>query len=768
MNFLKSFLFISLLLITIKTNAQKVGVVLSGGGADALAHVGVLKALEENQIPIDYITGTSMGALVGALYASGKTPEEIEAYVTSPLFENIARGIIENDDIYYYQQIAEDAGLVRLKFSRDSILRPQLPTNLIDPISIDFELSQALSPSIAAANKNFDSLMVPFRCIAADIRLKQEVTFSKGSLSDAVRASMSYPFYLKPIYINGALLFDGGLYNNFPSDVMCETFSPDFIIGSSVSSTLEPPNAEDPFSQIKNMMVSKTVYSIDCVESVIINPKNDFGTFSFDKAEDAVDSGYVATYRAIANIKSKISRRISANELMHKREMFLKRIIPLQYDTIQLYGLSENQKKYVYKTVGTVSPQELRDSISIRRSYYKLYGDSKIKGIYPSIQPQTDSTYSLKLNIQRERDLILSVGGNLSTNPINHVFFSAQYNQLKKQGITLYTNGYYGRLYAGAKALARFDFPGRLPIYIQPSFTLQRWNYYRSRNFFFEEFKPSYLIQNEQFGSLKIGAPITNKGKIELSGTAFHLFDDYYQTQNFTQKDTVDETIFDGFSAKIEYENNTLNDRQFATSGARFSVSARYVNGHEYHFPGSTSSKENKTTNHKEWFQFKLTYQNYYIQTRLLKLGVDLQGVLSTQPLFSNYTSTLLRSNAFQPTPESKTLFLETFRTHQYAALGHKFIFSVSPQLHFRLEGYLFQPYEMIENGELNKAKMGNSWSRSYTILTTSTVWSSPIGPLSVSLNYYHNVPDVTLERTTPLTFLLNFGYILFNKKALD
>ena len=214
---------------------QKVGLVLSGGGAHGLTHVGVLQALEEHNIKVDYITGTSIGALVGAMYAAGFSPLEMRGLFTSEEYYKMSKGEIK--DPYKYLQNLEDnrASLLSVHFSNDSIFKPVLPTNLINGAAIDLNLALNLAAAEAISGYNFDSLMIPFRCVASDIHAKKEVIFSSGSLSNAVRASMSYPFFIQPIKIDDKLLFDGGLYNNFPSDVMCDNFKPDFIIGSNES-----------------------------------------------------------------------------------------------------------------------------------------------------------------------------------------------------------------------------------------------------------------------------------------------------------------------------------------------------------------------------------------------------------------------------------------------------------------------------------------------------------------------------------------------------
>ncbi|MFM7474143.1 MAG: patatin-like phospholipase family protein, partial [Crocinitomicaceae bacterium] len=214
---------------------QRVGLVLSGGGAAGIAHIGVLKALEEHNIPIHYITGTSAGSLVGALYACGYSPDEISSYVKSDKFQLMTSGKLDATRNYFFRKGYDHAGTVEFSFSRDSILRKSIPMNLVTPSLLDFEMLRIFGHTSASKSENFDSLFVPFRCVASDIQSKRCVIFSKGNLNEAVRSSMTYPLYVNPISVNGKVLFDGGLYNNFPVDVMYQEFQPDFIIGSNVS-----------------------------------------------------------------------------------------------------------------------------------------------------------------------------------------------------------------------------------------------------------------------------------------------------------------------------------------------------------------------------------------------------------------------------------------------------------------------------------------------------------------------------------------------------
>ncbi|MBK6524707.1 MAG: patatin-like phospholipase family protein [Crocinitomicaceae bacterium] len=292
--------FVLFILLTISASSQvfsqSVGLVLSGGGATGFAHIGVIKALEENDIPIDFITGTSAGALVGGLYASGYSPWEIEAIVLSTQFQLLSVGEIEERYKYFITQSEDDAELMSFRFAKDSIFQKSLPTNLLNPTSLDLELLRLLGMNAHITRQTFDSLYVPFRCNASDIVTKQSVLFKSGDLNVAVRASMTYPFFISPIEVDGKLLFDGGLYNNFPAQDMYHEFNPDFIIGSNVSYNEAPPTDDNLMSQIKNMFSAHSKYKLPCDEGLIIEPDlGDIGTFDFDRIKDAIQIGYETT-----------------------------------------------------------------------------------------------------------------------------------------------------------------------------------------------------------------------------------------------------------------------------------------------------------------------------------------------------------------------------------------------------------------------------------------------------------------------------------------
>ncbi|MDD4191900.1 MAG: patatin-like phospholipase family protein, partial [Mangrovibacterium sp.] len=253
-----------LLIISISvSHAQKVALVLSGGGAKGLAHIGVIKALEENNIPIDYVAGTSMGAIVAGLYASGLSTEEMEELFRSDQFKFWATGYIQEEYRYYFKKPQETPAWLSFDLARkEEKLKLLLPTNLIPEEQMDFAFMEMFSSTTAVCNYDFNQLFVPFMCIATDVYNNKEMEIRSGDLGEAIRASMTFPFYFKPIEVDGSLAFDGGIVNNFPVQNAMAAFNPDIIIGHKVANNARKPDEDDIMAQLENLIMQKTDYNV--------------------------------------------------------------------------------------------------------------------------------------------------------------------------------------------------------------------------------------------------------------------------------------------------------------------------------------------------------------------------------------------------------------------------------------------------------------------------------------------------------------------------
>lgn len=752
-----SFLLPSLLL------AQKVGLVLSGGGSSGLAHIGVIKALEENNIPIDYITGTSMGAFVGALYAIGLSPEQMEELANSEEFRLAAEGEIPAHFKYMYYRQDDGASMIRLKINNRFNIQSALPTNLIQPAMMDVMLLEGLSAPGAAANYNFDSLMVPFRCVASDIEHREQVIFKNGNLADAVRASVSYPFYFEVVPINGRILFDGGLYNNFPTDVMYDAFLPDVIIGSNVTGNIDPPDDDNLLSQVKNMIVQKTNYTDICDYGMIINTEVSKSTFDFSNPTQIIEMGYYNTLQHIDSIRGCIERQESFEALQQRRKDFRSKIGDIKVSSIGVSGLNSTQSKYIKKIAGLRKKESAVDFEQLKHRFYRLMQDEKIKYVYPTaVKIDSLETYHLNLYVKKEKEIFVDFGGHVSSKPVNTGYIGVQYNHFARTSASFVANSYFGKYYGSILTKLKFDFASRIPFSLEPVFTLNRWDYFKSFASFFEESKPSFIVQNDWYTGMAITFPYKTNGIIQMDAKYAQLKDQYYQNDLFTATDTVDQTYFRNFTAGIKLEQSTLNRKQFANQGWLFDIKLRYISGQEETILGSTSQPGTTLNSPREWIQAEIESENYFRVGRFFSPGLYFKAFYSNRPVFSNYSATIISAPAFQPIPESRTFFQEEFRAHQYLAGGVKSIFNFTKNIHLRLEAYTFLPYQRLTRSENNTTNVGIPWERPYFLGSSSLVFHSPIGPISFSVNYYDSRP------TEPWSVLMSFGYVLFNKRAFE
>ncbi len=729
-----------------------------------MCHVGVLKALEENNIPIDYITGTSIGGLIGAYYAVGYSPAEIETIVLSSFFGSIQKGDLPTKYEYMIKKREEFASWVTFKYDFRNNYIKNLPTNFINSMPIDYYLMETFTGVANKLDNNFDSLFVPFRCVAADIEFKKSVVFKNGDLPSAVRASMSYPFYLRPISIDGKLLFDGGLYNNFPSDVMLDHFNPDYIIGSNVAEKNVKPNEDNLYLQLRSLLMSQTNFSPVCENGVLIEPWSDVNVFNFDNIKQLIDSGYAATLRNIPEIKKQISVKTNNSELAKKRERFknYQKLNEITFADVEILGFNKKQTAFIKKSLFFKNkPFTLQQ---LKGRYFRLAGEDKIKNLFPITRIDTSSgNYKLKLLGKKEKPFYIEPGAIISNRPISEAFLGLQYNRLGRIGFSMYANGYWGKLNTSTFSRLRFDFPGRIPIFIQPSFTYSRWDYYSSSILFYNFEKPAYLIQEDKFGELKVGAPVGNISQFDVSAGITQWKNKYYQNDVFSKTDTSDVTYFDYSYIQANYQINTLNRRMYATEGTLLNARARYLIGEESFNPGNTSIDTMSFKNKAQpaWLQLKLTFDSYIRTFKRFKLGVFLEGVYSTQGFFSNYQSTILSAPVFNPTPESQTFFIQAYRAHNYFAGGIKAITSPAKNLNIRLEAYIFQPYQSIIQNEQGKAEYTSAFLYRYISGTAALVYNSPIGPISVGLNYY----DKNQYSFSPF---FHIGYIIYNHKSIE
>jgi len=290
-----------------KTQRPKIGLVLSGGGARGFAHIGVLKVLEQNNVPIDYIVGTSMGSIIGGLYATGLTPEEIERGVDGIAWKQVFKDFA-NRDYKSFRRKQDDYdffNLHRVGITKDGL---QFSPGLIEGQQIEIALDRLAYPGFQV--HDFDKLRIPFRAIATDITTGKAFIIKNGNLARAMRASMSIPGALPPITIDGKLLVDGGISNNVPINVIRD-MGADIVIVVDVSAPLETKeeikSSIDVTAQLTTILTRRSadlqIETLKDSDVLIVPDEKEISSSDFNKYPALIAAGIAAATEKIKEIK---------------------------------------------------------------------------------------------------------------------------------------------------------------------------------------------------------------------------------------------------------------------------------------------------------------------------------------------------------------------------------------------------------------------------------------------------------------------------------
>ncbi|MBX2955712.1 MAG: patatin-like phospholipase family protein [Cyclobacteriaceae bacterium] len=749
-------------------NAQKVALVLSGGGAKGIAHVGVLKALEENEIPIDFIVGTSMGGIVGGAYAAGFSPQQIEAMVLSEEFLRWVTGQPEKGSNFHYYTPEATPDFLRLNLSLDSARTFQFNTSFTNDASLNFALTDKIGAASSVSQNNFDSLFVPFRVVAADIFSQNQVILSKGSLSEALRATQTVPFVYTPIRVEGKYLFDGGVYNNFPVDVAEREFSPEVIIGSNVSSKIYN---EYPYDDDDNLISRSLIYMLldksnpEAIPETGIYIQPDlkpYTAFDFSRAKAMIDSGYWQTIRQLDEIRRKIGARKSVTYVNQLRSEFRAKTKPIIADKLEFRNFSIQQQKYIRRIFDLHSDQTRPLTLEeVKEGYFKLVAEPYFNNIFPTIKyiPK-ETSYVLQLTRRPQKNFQVDFGGVLATRNISNIYLGLNYYYFRNALTHVYLGLQTGSFYKSFVANTRIDLPYLGRFYIQPEVVYNDWDFIESTDLL-QKSTPTVLKRFDRKLGVSFGWPLGDEIKSDFSFSGFTNSDRYSNSKSFNSLDTLDNLSLDGYKTGLRLTVNDLNRKQYASLGKSYSLSVYYFHVRENYKPGTTSVSPDPVARDHQWFRLRATAEHYFSRGSF-RPGFYADVVFSNQPFFQNYFGTIINTPAFYPIQDSRTLILENFRSTNYLALGARNVIVVRPRtLDIRVEGYLFKPLEYIQEGQNQEAYTNTSLTTLFFAGSTSLVYHSPIGPVSLSANYYDDAEN-------KFGVLLHVGFLLFNRHTLE
>lgn len=751
-------------------SAQTVGVVLSGGGAKGLAHVGLLKALEENNIPIDYICGTSMGAIIGSLYAIGYTPDQMAELLCSEEFLRWSKGYMSPEEQYYYKTKIDNAEWISVRLKREgSSINPILPTNIIAPEQMDFRFMQIYAQGSARSDYDFNKLFVPFFCVASDVHNNKPVVFTKGNLSQAVRASMTFPGYFKPLSVDGELLFDGGMQNNFPSDLMDEKFHPDIIIGCTVTENPEKPTTDDVFLLLMNFFMKKSNFSIPG-KGVLIAPKlSQYGLMDFELFDEISGIGYDATIEKMDSIKAIVSRRANADSLALKRAEFVGGSPNLVFGDVLVHGVDDLASGYIEQSIKR--GKDTFNFKSLESGYFRLTSDKILETIYPqSFYNKSTGHFDLSLDVTARNTFNVNFGGNISSGNRSFAQIGAEYVFMHRNIYTATGSITAGQFYNSFNGVFRVDLsPHSIIKKLPPYFAdfraaYNRWNYFKtSRELFFDSEALSQVIHTDKYVGLDLGVPVYNRGVATVGVAYGAMYYNYFQSINITKSDNADETNMKYFDVKLKYEYNLLNYRQYANSGKFVMAQASYIMGEEQYKPGSTARPfegANKLNKHREWANILLHYTQYFNVAKHFSLGFQTILDISNKPQFANSISSLLTAYAYDPFPQCQSQILERYRANQWVGIGLMPIVNIAEKVQLRTEAHVFQPYRYIITQNYAPT-YSEDFPTPRFMGHMALVWHTPVGPLAATGSYYY-------KEENPFHFQVNLGFLIFNRKGTD
>lgn len=331
MHMKKIFLFVSLLFLTQislgQENARpKIGLVLSGGGAKGLAHIGVLKVIDSLGIQVDYIAGTSMGAVVGGLYASGYTGNQLDSIFSKIDVDALLQDYTPRESKSFYEKRNDEIYALTLPFNNFKL---GLPSGLSKGL-YNFNLMSRLTQHVSDV-RDFDKLPIPFLCIATDVETGEQIVLDEGILAQAIIASGALPTLYNPVEINGRLLIDGGVVNNYPIEEL-KNRGVDFIIGIDVQDGLK--NREQlkdvtaVLSQINNFSMIEKMEGKRSLTNIYIQPDiKGYSVVSFDKGQEIIKKGnekakeYIKELLPLRNVDEKPLYRVVQNDSIFIRDI---------------------------------------------------------------------------------------------------------------------------------------------------------------------------------------------------------------------------------------------------------------------------------------------------------------------------------------------------------------------------------------------------------------------------------------------------------------
>ena len=544
---------------------KKVGVVLSGGGAKGMAHIKALKVIEEAGIPIDYIAGTSMGAIVGGLYAIGYTPEQLDSMVRKQDWTFLLSDRIKRSAMSLTDRERSEKYTVSIPFTKTpkdaatgGIMKGQNLANLFSDLTVGYHDSI-----------DFNKLPIPFACVAANVVNGEQIVFHDGILSTAMRASMAIPGVFTPVRQDSMVLVDGGIVNNYPADVV-KAMGADIIIGVDVQNALKKADKLNSVPDILGQIVDITCQSnheknVDLTDTYIRVNVDGYSSASFTPA--AIDTlmrrGEEAAkdqWSSLLALKKKIGIAEDYTPKQHGPYSSLSNARTVYVTDISFSGVEVDDKKWLMKKCKLEENSDISTQ-QIEQALYQLRGSQSYSSASYTLK-ETPEGYHLNFLLQEKYERRINLGIRFDSEEIASLLVNATADLKTRIPSRLALTGRLGKRYA-----ARIDYT--LEPMQQRNFNFSYMFQYNDINIYEEgdrAYNTTYKYHLAEFGFSDVWYKNFRFGL----GLRF----EYYKYKDFLYKKPeisdlkVESEHFLSYFAQVQY--NTYDKGHFPSKGSDF------------------------------------------------------------------------------------------------------------------------------------------------------------------------------------------------------
>lgn len=390
----------------------KVGVVLSGGGAKGFAHIGALRVIEEAGIPIDFIAGTSMGSIVGGLYAVGYDPDMLQKLCTEQDWDLIIKDQVPRKFIPLEKRLNERNYLVTVPLKNGKL---KIKRSMVDGVYVNMLLTRLTMP--AYKERDFDSLPVPFLCIGTDLISADAIEFRKGSLAQSIRSSMSIPFLFEPVEYDGYLLCDGGLTNNFPvQNVRAQGC--DIIIGVDLEIIKSDPDVLDNSLKVLERLIAvvsqdKSNVARDQCDILIRPDIGKANIMSFNDFSPIINCGEKGARDMYPQLK-RLADSLQAIEPFEPVRHHTQPLDKVMVNDVEVVGVDEYDQSILRSEFGDEFPREY-DIDEIETTVVKIYSQGYYSNVYYELIDGPDGNI-LRFHCKNKTSLNFNLGAHYDNN----------------------------------------------------------------------------------------------------------------------------------------------------------------------------------------------------------------------------------------------------------------------------------------------------------------------------------------------------------------